>query len=72
VQGNEYRKTPFKYPYKELCIFLAQEKYFWPDVVANSDIPSQDTCPVPAVGCPKLNKMRKLSVVFCIFREHIQ
>jgi Protein of unknown function (DUF1091) len=48
MEGNEYRKTPFKLPYEKLCNLLAKETYFYPSVVAASNLPPQDTCPVPA------------------------
>jgi Protein of unknown function (DUF1091) len=48
MQGNEYRKTPFKYPYEKVCNFLAKETIFYPEIVASSNLPPQNSCPIPA------------------------
>jgi Protein of unknown function (DUF1091) len=48
LEGNEYRKTAFKIPNKKICDWLAADIYFYPSIVASSDLPPPNTCPIPA------------------------
>ena len=49
-QGNAYKKTPYKVGPAKFCDFLRNDKIFYPDVKASSDIPSIEICPWPAVS----------------------
>jgi hypothetical protein len=49
MQGNEYRKTPFKMPYEKVCNSLKNEMFFYSDFLAYTNLPPKDTCPVPKV-----------------------
>jgi Protein of unknown function (DUF1091) len=47
MEGNEYRKTPFKIGPYTSCEFIEKETMFYPGLVENSDAPKPGTCPLP-------------------------
>jgi hypothetical protein len=49
MQGNEYRKTPYKLPTDKICDFLKNEQYVYDNFLLFTNLPPKDTCPIPKV-----------------------
>lgn len=48
-QGGEYRQMPFRIQKVKLHEFFKNDKTFYPDMIAMSDIPFPTPCPLPKV-----------------------
>lgn len=46
-QGNEYRKLPYGVAQTKYCDFFSNDKFFYDDVLAVSDLPAKGVCPWP-------------------------
>lgn len=47
--GMDYQKTPYKLGPNKFCQYVNDEHFFYPDLVKVSDLPTQGSCPWPAV-----------------------
>lgn len=59
-QGGEYRRLPYRLPPKNLCDFLNEDTFFYPELVTVSDIPKPIPCPIEPVRTFSLEKIGKL------------
>ena len=46
-QGNQYRKMAFNVPQTKYCDFFDNDKFFYDDLLAVSDLPAKGVCPWP-------------------------
>lgn len=45
--GNEYKLMPFSYGPKSFCVFTAEEKIFYPDIIKFTNFPPIPSCDFP-------------------------
>jgi hypothetical protein len=50
MQGNEYRRTPYKMPFENFCKVLKNEMFMYADFLACTNLPPKNTCPLPKVS----------------------
>jgi hypothetical protein len=64
LQGNEYRKMPFRIPRSKYCHVIKNYKKFYEDVAAVSNLP-------PTLGCPVVPKVIYFFSSFISFNSFI-
>jgi hypothetical protein len=50
---GDYQLRPYRVPKQKLCLIYRDDIYFMPEAIDASNLPSQGTCPIPAVRTEK-------------------